>query len=330
MGGGLWLTPNDETDEDNADHDTTGKRIREADAMHELGYTGLMITSVRTYRAFFIAALLSACAPGTVSAPDLYTETETSGSDAGSNLQGNEGRQDPNRQNPPAETQGPACEHSDDCGDGLVCEGHECVPRLYGCRSDADCHDGAFCDDYNGICLTVCEGDAHCPAGTRCANPGVCLQPCELEENDCPQGTQCKRHREIASWAFCGTADEGIRCGPGGTCPVRTRCNDETGLCDPDLACDDDRDCGETQICEVGTGECIPRSGACATDHDCPDHLNCNHRYRRCLPPGYCERELDCERGQGCHPDANICVSYCREDRHCGPGRRCERPYCEP
>ncbi|MBM66174.1 MAG: hypothetical protein CMH55_08080 [Myxococcales bacterium] len=298
--------------------------------MGELGYSPPMMPHSLTIRTTAMALLLVGCAPGFVDAPDLQRGDPTTTADGGLDTPvdpetGNGGADDRR-----AETQGPACEHSDDCDEGLVCEGNECVPRLYGCRGDDDCHEGAYCDEYNGICLSVCEADDHCPDSTRCANVGVCLQPCDLEAQDCPPGTQCKRHREIASWAFCGTAEEGIRCGPGGTCPVRTRCNEGSGLCDPALACDDDRDCDEDQICEVGTGECIPRSGACTTDHECPDHLNCNRRYRRCLPPGYCERELDCERGQGCHPNANVCVNYCREDRHCGPGRRCERPYCEP
>jgi hypothetical protein len=228
-------------------------------------------------------------------------------------------------------TQGPDCRENADCEEGLVCEGEECVPRLYGCRTQEDCHEGAWCDETNGLCLTFCDEDEHCPEGTRCGRAHTCLQPCDQDDPEsCPRGTTCKSIAGIASWPFCGTDPEGILCGPGGTCPPQTRCDFETGFCDEDLACSSDRDCPSDYLCEYATGDCISGSALCTSDRTCADDVYCHPAYRRCLPRGYCERHGDCANGEGCHPDLQVCTGWCRRDFHCGEGGVCDDGFCRP
>ena len=68
------------------------------------------------------------------------------------------------------------------------------------CGSDNDCR--------SGICLFQ----------SRAAPRGTCTRPCELDENDCPEGTSCATIAEHAgaSVPVCGEPPP-IPLGPGGT-----------------------------------------------------------------------------------------------------------------
>ena len=229
---------------------------------------------------------------------------------------------------PPADP--PDCENNDDCPEADVCRSGECRPLFHGCASSADCHQGAVCSTQSGVCVETCEADADCPEQTRCAHIGLCLAECRMDQSDetCPNGTVCKENRRTADFPFCGLSEEGVRCGPGGTCPAGMGCNPDTGLCDGDFACVSDRDCPQQQLCNQATGRCHDSQNSCGTDRDCPEELICHRVHRRCTPPNWCETHHECPgRGQ-CHPVLERCMDRCQSDRHCSRDQMCRESWC--
>lgn len=224
----------------------------------------------------------------------------------------------------------PDCEVDSDCPEGDVCRSGECRALFHGCASSADCHEGAVCSTQNGVCVETCSEDSDCPTNTRCSNIRMCLQECDMDAGDaaCPEGTVCKENRRTASFPFCGLEEEGVRCGPGGTCPAGMGCNPDTGRCDSEHACVSDRDCPSDSLCNRATGRCHAANGACGNDRDCPEEQICHRVLRRCAPPGYCETHHECPGREQCHPILERCLNRCQNDRHCPDDQYCRESWC--
>ena len=224
----------------------------------------------------------------------------------------------------------PDCENNDDCPEGDVCRSGECRALFHGCASSADCHDGAVCSTQSGVCVETCERDQDCPEQTRCAHIGLCLAECQMDsdESGCPNGTVCKQNRRTADFPYCGPAEDGLRCGPGGTCPAGMGCDPQTGLCAEEFACVSDRDCSIEQLCNQATGRCYDAANSCGTDRDCPEDLICNRIHRRCTAPGWCETHHECGGREQCHPVLERCMNRCQIDRHCPGEQRCRESWC--
>lgn len=284
-------------------------------------------------RSFFICLLFAACSVNP-DAPELGANADAAANAADAGIAADAGvspRASADAGStlvPPADP--PDCEVDADCPEGDVCRSGECRALLHGCVSSADCHEGAVCSTQIGVCLETCEQDSDCPESTRCAHVGVCLAECGIDDSQsCPAGTICKENRRIADFPYCGLAeDEGIRCGPGGVCPVGMGCNPETGLCDENHACESDRDCADYQLCNRGTGRCYDAANSCGNDRDCDEGLICHRELRRCTPPGWCETQYDCSGSEQCHPILEQCMDRCRGDRHCSDGQRCREYWC--
>lgn len=282
-----------------------------------------------------LCLLIVGCAVST-SAPELGAE----GSDAAALRQdagaapaedaGVEDAQDAGVENAVPQADPPDCETNADCPEGDVCRSGECRAVLHGCASSNDCHEGAVCAPGSHVCVEPCREDYDCPEGAVCAHIGVCLVPCEEvgETVECPEGTICKQNRRTADFPFCGLDDEGLRCGPGGTCPAGYGCDPETGRCDEEFACASDRDCDEGQLCNIGTGRCHDAATSCATDRDCDEDMICHRELRRCTPVDFCETHWDCGMGERCHPVLERCMTRCQDARHCDEGQTCRDYWC--
>ncbi len=133
---------------------------------------------------------------------------------------------------------GEPCDSLADCGDGLQCLDHICVPR---CTRHVDCGDGHLCRE-DGVCEAVVSA-----IGDAC-----------VREYDCAAGQSCR------------LADEDLD----GDGFLTASCQPETGGGLLDDACEGDTQAEADQMCRTGTcamGRCVD---VCTDDEvgdlDCP------------------------------------------------------------
>ena len=228
----------------------------------------------------------------------------------------------------------PECNKREDCKDGKVCTAqHFCE----NCESSGQCHPKELCDAKTRRCAyrdgwgESCTTNESCQAGSWCMQ-GLC--------------------QDRSAVALC----------PGGQnseCAQGMRCNVVNTVCEEDLGCSDDTDCGASEVCNTGSRTCVPKCTAmtqvdvckpgekcvaskcvqCATDAECGAGLKCDAAGKcssgdRCYTDRDCKVPLICFAQTGaCLPKAPPCVSddNCTTDRRCDVGSgKCVPRTCQP
>jgi Cys-rich repeat protein len=189
-----------------------------------------------------------------------------------------------------------------------------------------------------------CESRAECEVGLICSADGVCA--------GCVSSGQC-RLKEL-----CGAAT--LRCElrpswgddcvindncPAGSWCVQGLCLDRSEVCEEDLGCLENADCGAGEVCNVGSHACVPRctvdtqdqvcqSGErcvdercvqCASDAECGVGLVCDAA-GRCSSAERCYTDRDCRVPLVCHLPTGACLAKqppCVSDENCAPDLRC-------
>lgn len=195
-----------------------------------------------------------------------------------------------------------------------------------------------------------CERDRECARDEMC-HPleRLCrLKPCF--------GRDCTIHDDCGLGEFCvqglclvgsQTTAAGCRvssCADGEVCDVGERCHPINRVCEEDLGCANDADCGEAQRCVAGRCElaCTAQTalevcglrrvcddGACVDcvkDGDCGAGLTCDREQKMCVSPFSCRNNRDCQAPlvcnrltRECTVDPGPCVSEgdCPDDETC-------------
>lgn len=218
-----------------------------------------------------------------------------------------------------------ACETDDDCSAGFRCAAlttaaKGCIPQ------------GGTC---TGCLLSGCTAGEVCNPDSTMCQPGI--DSCRLctADFECGDGSVCTDF---------GGRDRCLpRCGAGGTCDSGYTCDTATNLCLPDsgsctsctldpsscaagLVLDEDKcacvecisnsDCSSGEACALGTGQCLPGSGQCASSNECSG---------ACVGaqdglPGVC---VECASAADCNPGA-ACTNYECVDCNCPIGQQCQ------
>lgn len=220
----------------------------------------------------------------------------------------------------------PVCDATKPCVDGMVCqigakpEENACVA----CKFDNECKRTEFCH----------------PVERRCR-----LMPCF--------GTDCKVHDDCGLGEFCvqglclrgseSTAEgcKVVTCAEGEICDAGQRCNPVNLVCEEDLGCSADVDCGDGMRCIVSAGRCelgctpdtaaavcgvtrVCADGACVdctTDEHCGAGLNCDRERKICVAPFSCVSTRDCEPPLVCNSLTKQCTvdpGPCLSNEDCG------------
>ncbi len=214
----------------------------------------------------------------------------------------------------------PECEVRDDCEGGLVCTA------------------GNFCDG--------CESSGQCRLRESC---GVESRRCELRAGwggQCATNDQC----QAGAWCMQGLCKDRAEVSlcPGGTkaeCPQGLRCNTINTVCEEDLGCSENADCGAGEVCNTGSHACVPRCTVdtqtqvcaagekcvaekcvqCASDAECGVGLVCDAA-GRCATAARCYADRDCKVPLVCYLQTGACLTKqppCGSDENCGPDQRC-------
>ena len=215
----------------------------------------------------------------------------------------------------------PECETRADCMAGKVC-----VPDGYcdSCSSSGQCRVTETCDTETKLCRfrdgwgDQCSSNEQCQAGSWCRQ-GVCKDRSEV--NLCTSGLSSD-------------------------CPQGFRCNPLTTVCDEDLGCSENADCGAQEVCNVGSHKCVPRctmetqgtvcSGGekcvmercvqCERDADCGVGLKCDVA-GRCSTGDRCYNDRDCKIPLICFVQTGACLPKppaCASNDNCPANQRCD------
>lgn len=228
---------------------------------------------------------------------------------------------EPARPAPDAGPSATACAHHDDCEGGQVCgaEGF-CGP----CDSSGQCRLNERCDTEARVCApregwgTDCTANADCALGRWCRQ-GLCRQREDVVL--CPSGTSAQ-------------------------CPSGQRCHRANLVCEEDLGCADDVDCGAEERCNTGLHACVPRcteataSQVCEAGERCADGrcVQCEAAAEcgpgllcdaagRCAATARCYADRDCTVPLLCHVPSGQCLPGpppCTSDDGCEAGQRCD------
>lgn len=237
------------------------------------------------------------------------------------------------------------------CGDE-ECKGAECGGGGSGggpepeCTTNLDCEPGLACIE--GVC-GPCASDGHCLREERC-DPAS--NHCVFRDgwgNECSSHDHCALGRYCVQ-GLCVAVELATQCGARGQCPEGMRCNRKVGnppICEEDLGCFDDDDCGEGEVCNVGTTKCeiacTPENQAdicrarescvngrcieCLSDEDCATGLTCDVDAGICVGSGHCFTDRDCPAGKVCNHRNSLCTDpppACTSDNECLSDERCD------
>ncbi len=188
------------------------------------------------------------------------------------------------------------CLNDDTCAGNQYCDiddftglGHCQNTTPAGCEDDAQCMGEQTCK--MGACVTPpveqetgCEWKSNGTDG--CTEYEVCIQEedaaGELEPGDCYEMPACGQNGECptqVSGAVCNEMPDGTKiisskariclmglCMEDTDCPTEMSCMkfySDLGACVPEMfaGCEDDSDCGDSEVCEPMSGQCIPDMG---------------------------------------------------------------------
>ena len=228
----------------------------------------------------------------------------------------------------------PECVTRDQCAAGKICTAQKFCEN---CESSGQCRTRELCEPMTRLCALragwgeSCTTNEQCQAGSWCKQ-GLCLDRSEVSL--CPGGLKSE-------------------------CSQGQRCNTVTTVCEEDLGCSDDLDCGAAETCNTGSRSCVPRCTLetqadvcapgekcvvprcvqCASDAECGPGLKCDAAGKcssgaRCYTDRDCKVPLICFAQTGaCLPRAPPCVSddNCPSDQRCDVGAgKCVPRTCQP
>lgn len=183
-----------------------------------------------------------------------------------------------------------------------------CVPGPGYCAGDRDCPFTERCQDHRcisraGDIVQVCGGDAGCPVMMQCQF-GVCVGcladiQCQLSNPDsrCLYGT-CVTST-VGNAVDCLTKQ----------CAEGTRCNPQSGQCEPTCASSADCNVDAGQMCAPLVNRCIVDFG-CTGNEQCGDGLTCSG-LELGLATGVC---TGCSDAVPCRPGLTCVLSSCFPD----------------
>lgn len=221
------------------------------------------------------------------------------------------------------------CSGRAECSAGLICVESRCT----GCESSGQCSVKEVCSPDGGVCA-LREG-----WGTDCAS-----------NDDCQAGSWCKQglclERAAVSLCPLGNSSE---------CPQGERCNRTSLVCEEDLGCSTNDDCGAMEVCNTGSRQCSPRCTVetqgtvcaagercaddglcvqCTGDAECGAGLTCDAA-RRCVAGMRCYTDRDCKVPLTCFVATGACLPKpppCLTNDNCSADQRCDvrRSRCVP
>jgi Cys-rich repeat protein len=124
------------------------------------------------------------------------------------------------------------------------------------------------------------------------------------------------------------------------------RCNSVNTVCEEDLGCSENGDCGAGEVCNTGSHACVPRCtvdtqgqvcaasekcvnercAQCATNADCTAGLTCDAA-GRCVSGARCYTDRDCKIPFVCHVQTGACLEKlppCTSNESCLENQRCD------
>jgi hypothetical protein len=197
------------------------------------------------------------------------------------------------------------------------------------CTTTAECKNGNVCRDNRCV---ACERDRECARDEFC-HP--IQRKCQLQQCF---GRDCQLNDECSLGSFC-VQGLCLPSGGAGSCKVTT-CSDDTGcgegqrcdpvnlVCEKDLGCFVDADCGPGLGCNTTTGECVAtctpdnsaevcgitrickdgRCADCTANEDCAVGQTCNLSTNTCESPNSCKVNRDCKVPLVCNRVTNSCT----------------------
>jgi hypothetical protein len=219
-----------------------------------------------------------------------------------------------------------------------------------------------------GVPTLTCERREDCPGGQICNEERFCA-PCEsngqcrlkevcaLETRVCTWrpgwGAECARNEECSLGAWCHQGlcqpRTDVTLCPSGEreeCPSGQRCNLTALVCEEDLGCLEDADCGADEVCNTGLHACVPRcteataSTVCAAGERCAasrcvqciESAECGPGFLcdaagRCAATPRCYSDRDCRVPLACHVPTGACLERpppCTSDESCASSQRCD------
>ena len=174
-----------------------------------------------------------------------------------------------------------------------------------------------------------CVWNSDCSHGYSCVNSVCVLNPVPPEEPADPVDPPVTPTDPVCEDGF--SYYEGACHATGGSCRFDKDCNPGYSCIDYvclDVAeCKSNSDCSDGDICTEGrcipcqTSVCDPTQEVeCVFSSDCESGLCADGK---CLAPGACVLDSNCEEGQICKDGACIARPECLSDAECGEGRIC-------
>lgn len=196
----------------------------------------------------------------------------------------------------------PGCSSDDQCGNNEQCEtaAHECVcvsgtERFKGsCVDEQSCNEqfcdgNQYCDLQAGECRSGCHADSQCGSGEQCdtsSNECVCESGKTRFNGECVNEQECNE-RFCSGDQYCDLQ--------AGTCRSGCHANDQ---------------CGDNQVCDTSSNECVCDSGTERFKGECLDESSCNDQF--------------CGEYEYCDFSSSTCASGCHSDSQCGRHGDCD------